>query len=414
MGWAFTLWRMVVDEQALARRFTALEPHLSERQRRLWMGVEAREIGHGGISAVARAAGVSWPTVAKAVKELDQPDESVLLAGRSRRLGAGRKPVGQRDPGLAAALSELVDPDTRGDPQSPLRWTCKSTRALAEALTAQGHPVSHSTVGDLLRGLGYSLQAAAKTREGSQHPDRDAQFRYLNDQVKDHLATGDPVISVDTKKKELVGDYKNSGWEWQPKGEPVQVNVHDFPDLAVGKAIPYGIYDIAANTGWVAVGRDHDTASFAVATLRRWWDGVGKTAYPAANRLLICADAGGSNSYRVRLWKLELARLAAETGLEITVCHLPPGTSKWNKIEHRLFSHISMNWRGRPLTSHEVVVQLISATTTRTGLRVHAELDEGAYPKGVKVSDEQMAELPLVKHEFHGEWNYTLRPHSNP
>jgi hypothetical protein len=312
------------------------------------------------------------------------------------------------DPGLVVALEALVDPDTRGDPDSPLRWTCKSTRALADALTAQGHPVSHSTVGDLLRGLGYSLQANAKTREGAAHPDRDAQFVYLAGQVRAYLDAAQPVVSVDTKKKELVGRYKNGGREGQPKGSPEQVNTHDFPGPE-GKAIPYGVYDVAANEGWVSVGKDHDTAAFAVATLRRWWQGMGAVAYPNADRLLICADAGGSNSYRTRAWKAELAEMARDTGLAVTVCHLPPGTSKWNKIEHRLFAHISMNWRGRPLESHEVVVQLIAATT-RSGLWVHAELDEGTYPTGVKVSDRDMAALPLTKHAFHGEWNYTLYP----
>jgi transposase len=371
--------------------------------------VEAREAGHGGISAVARAVGVSRPTVAKAVRELDTPG-SAAPAGRVRRAGGGRKPVTETDPGLVAALEALVDPATRGDPESPLRWTSKSTRQLADALAAGDHRVSHTTVGALLRARGYSLQAAAKTREGRQHPDRDAQFRYLTGQVNAYLAAGDPVVSVDTKKKELVGNYKNAGREWQPQGQPVEVDVHDFPDPTVGKAIPYGVYDVAANTGWVTVGRDHDTAAFAVATLGSWWRAVGRPAYPDADRLLVCADSGGSNGARLRLWKVELATLAAETGLAITVCHLPPGTSKWNQIEHRMFSHISMNWRGRPLETHEAVVQLIGATTTREGLRIHAELDDGAYPKGIKITDQQMATLPLDTHSFHGDWNYTLRP----
>ena len=398
---------MAVDEEVLARKFQTVLPRLNERERRLVLGAEARALGRGGVSVVARAAGVSRPTVTKAVAELDAPAEH---ADRVRRPGGGRKRLVDKDPALVAALEALVDPATRGDPESPLRWTSKSTRQLADALTAGGHPVSYHTVGELLRGLGYSLQAAVKAREGSQHADRDAQFRYLSGQVNDYLAAGDPVISVDTKKKELVGQYKNAGRQWQPKGEPERVNVHDFPDPAVGKAIPYGVYDVAANTGWVSVGRDHDTASFAVATLRSWWNSVGRPAYPGAARLLICADSGGSNGARLRLWKVELAALAADTGLEVTVCHLPPGTSKWNKIEHRLFAHISMNWRGRTLTSHEVVVDLIAATTTRAGLTVHAELDEREYPKGVKISDKQMATLPLRKHEFHGDWNYTLHP----
>jgi hypothetical protein len=307
-------------------------------------------------------------------------------------------------------LEALVDPATRGDPESPLLWTSKSTRELGDELGAQGHRASHVSVGRLLRSRGYSLQALAKNREGRQHPDRDAQFRYLSAQVNAYLAAGDPVISVDTKKKELVANYKNGGREWQPKGRPEEVDVHDFPDPTVGKAIPYGIYDVGANTGWVSVGKDHDTAAFAVATLGSWWRRVGQPSYPDADRLLICADSGGSNGSRLRLWKVELARLAVETGLGITVCHLPPGTSKWNKVEHRLFAHISMNWRGRPLESHEAVVQLIGATTTRAGLTVHAQLDEGTYPKGVKITDKQMAALPLHKHDFHPDWNYTLAP----
>jgi transposase len=402
---------VAVDEEVLARKFAIVLPRLNERERRLVLGAEARALGRGGLSVVARAAGVSRPTVTRAVQELEEPGPP---AGRVRRPGGGRKRLVDRDPGLVEALEALVDPATRGDPQSPLRWTSKSTRQLAEALTAAGHPVSYHTVGELLRGRGYSLQAAVKAREGAQHPDRDAQFRYLSAQVTAFLAAGDPVISVDTKKKELVGDYKNAGREWQPKGRPERVNVHDFPDPAVGKAIPYGVYDVAANTGWVSVGKDHDTASFAVATLRSWWQTVGRVGYPHAARLLICADSGGSNGARLRLWKVELAAMAAHTGLEITVCHLPPGTSKWNRIEHRLFAHISMNWRGRPLTSHEVVVDLIAATATREGLSVHAELDERAYPKGVKITDAQMAALPLARHGFHGDWNYTLRtPNAN-
>jgi hypothetical protein len=303
-----------------------------------------------------------------------------------------------------------VEPDTRGDPDSPLRWTCKSTRELAQALTAAGHPVSDDTVGRLLKQQGYRLQRTVKTLEGAQHPDRDAQFRYLNEQAKVHLAAGQPVVSVDAKKKELVGQFANGGAEWQPAGEPERVNVHDFPDSTLGKAIPYGVYDLGRNSGWVGVGTDHDTAAFAVATLRRWWQQVGRSAYPEATRLLVCADAGGSNGYRVRAWKTGLAQLATETGLAITVCHLPPGTSKWNRIEHRLCSAISMNWRGRPLESHEVIVELIGATTTQAGLRVRAELDRGRYPLGVKVCDEELAAVPLARHEFHGEWNYTIQP----
>jgi Rhodopirellula transposase DDE domain len=302
-------------------------------------------------------------------------------------------------------------PTARGDPDSPLRWTCKSTRELAATLTAHGHPVSDDTVSRLLKQQGYRLQRTAKTLEGAQHPDRDAQFRYLNQQARTQLAAGQPVVSVDAKNKELVGRFANGGAEWQPTGEPERVNVHDFPDPTLGKAIPYGVYDLGRNTGWVGVGVDHDTAAFAVQSLRRWWQQVGSHAYPRAERLLVCADAGGSNGYRVRAWKTELARLATETGLQVTVCHLPPGTSKWNRIEHRLCSAISMNWRGRPLVNHEVIVELIGATTTtRTGLRVRAELDRGRYPLGVKVGDQELAAVPLARHEFHGEWNYSIQP----
>ena len=395
------------EDRPLATKLAAVLPHLNERQRRVLLAAEARALGRGGISRVARAAGVSRATVQKAVREPDAPS---AVTGRIRRVGGGRKPRGAQDAALLAALEALVDPDTRGDPESPLRWTCKSTRQLAAALTAQGHPISHARVGALLRRQGYSLQANVKTREGSGHPDRDAQFRYLHAQVSAFTDRGLPVVSVDTKKKELVGAFKNGGREWAPQGQPERVNVHDFPDPALGKAIPYGIYDVARNTGWVNVGQDHDTATFAIESLRRWWRGVGAATYPQARALLICADGGGSNGYRLRLWKWELGRWATETGLTITVCHLPPGTSKWNKIEHRLFAHISMNWRGRPLTSHEVVVEAIGATTTRQGLRVHAELDPGTYPTRVKVSDEDLATVHLQPHPFHGEWNYTIHP----
>jgi hypothetical protein len=313
---------------------------------------------------------------------------------------------------LLAALLALVEPDARGDPMSPLRWTTKSTRNLADTLTAGGHRVGADTVANLLRAEGFSLQGNAKTVEGKQHPDRDAQFHYLNEQTKTHQADGQPVVSVDTKKKELVGEFRNAGREWHPKGEPVEVDVHDFPDKTLGKVVPYGIYDLAADTGWVNVGTDHDTAAFAVASIRRWWQAAGQDEYPQATRLMITADAGGSNGYRTRAWKTELAAFAAETGLAITVCHFPPGTSKWNKIEHRLFSHITMNWRGRPLTSHEVILNTIAATTTRTGLTVHSELDTDTYPIGITVSDQQMAHLPITRHDWHGDWNYTLHPAS--
>jgi len=382
-------------------------PHLDERQRRLLMGAEARALGHGGIRLVARAAGVREATVSLGVDELDSGGEPL---GRVRRPGGGRKRAADLDPGLRPALLALVEPQERGDPMSPLRWTTKSTRNLADELTARGHRVGADTVGDLLREEGFSLQGNAKTIEGQRHPDRDAQFRYISEQVKAHQDTADPVISVDTKKKELVGQFKNAGREWRPKGEPVATRTHDFPGDSVGKAVPYGVYDLTANAGWVSVGTDHDTAAFAVESIRRWWRSAGSSDYPLARRLLITADAGGSNGYRTRAWKAELAALAVETGLEITVCHFPPGTSKWNKVEHRLFSHITMNWRGRPLTSHQVIVQTIAATTTRTGLRVRAELDTSAYATGVQISDRQMDALPLTRHAWHGDWNYTLRP----
>ena len=345
--------------------------------------------------------------MSKGVAELESGQDPL---GRVRRAGGGRRRQADVDPGLLPALLALVEPDVRGDPMSPLRWTTKSTRRLAAELTKRGHRVSADTVAALLKEEGFSLQANAKTLEGKQHPDRDAQFRYLNEQVRGHQDAGQPVISVDTKKKELVGEFKNSGREWHPGGQPVRVSVHDFADPSLGKAVPYGIYDLAANAGWVNVGCDHDTAAFAVTSIRRWWHGQGKSTYPLATRLLITADAGGSNGYRTRAWKIELATLAAETGLTITVCHLPPSTSKWNKIEHRLFSHITMNWRGRPLTSHEVVVQSIAATTSRSGLRVHAELDTGTYPTGVRIGNADMAALPLTRHTFHGDWNYVLHP----
>ena len=391
--------------------FAVLWPHLNERQRRLLLAAEARHLGRGGVTRVAVAAGVSRQTVHQALHELEAPPGQ---PGRVRRPGGGRKKTVAKDPGVVADLEALVDPQTRGDPMSPLRWTCKSTRQLALALAGTGHHVSHRLVAALLHQQGYSLQAAVKTREGSEHPDRDAQFHYLNDQAQAFVKAGWPVISVDTKKKELVGPFKNGGQEWQPKGQPDAVNVHDFVDPTLGKAIPYGVYDVARNRGWVNVGQDHDTAAFAVESVRRWWANDGRAAYPAAQRVLICADSGGSNGYRRRLWKRELARWAADSALSITVCHLPPGTSKWNKIEHRLFAHIAMNWRERPLTSYEVVVSLISATTTQRGLHVAAALDTGTYPLGVEVSDDEFAAIPIRPHEFHGEWHYTIDPRPSP
>jgi hypothetical protein len=395
----------------LAAKFQAIFPHLDERQRRLLMGAEARALGHGGIRLVALAAEAREGTVSLGVSELESGAEPL---GRARRPGGGRKRAAEVDPGLVPALLALVGPEERGDPMSPLRWTVKSTRTLAAELTRQGHEVSADTVRDLLHEQGFSLQGNAKTIEGKQHPDRDAQFRYISGQARAHQDAAEPVISVDTKKKEQVGEYGNAGRQWRPKGDPVQVRDHDFPGQGAGKAIPYGIYDLAANTGFVNIGTDHDTAAFAVESIRRWWSARGSTDYPGARRLLITADAGGSNGYRTRAWKAGLAALAAETGLEITCCHFPPGTSKWNKIEHRLFSRITMNWRGRPLTSHEVVVSSIAATTTRAGLRVHAELDPGNYETGSKISDAQLAALPLTRHDWHGDWNYTLRPQASP
>jgi hypothetical protein len=393
--------------QVLAAKFAVIFPHLDERQRRLLLGAEARALGHGGIRLVARAAGVREATVSLGVDELEAGAEPL---GRARRPGGGRKRAADVDPGLRPALLALVEPQERGDPMSPLRWTVKSTRNLADELTRQGHKVGADTVGDLLRAEGFSLQGNAKALEGTRHPDRDAQFRYISEQVRAHQATADPVISVDTKKKELIGEFKNAGRSWRPKGQPAAVRTHDFPSDSAGNAIPYGVYDVTADAGWVNVGTDHDTAAFAVESIRRWWNAAGGSEYPRARRLLITADAGGSNGYRTRAWKTGLAALAAETGLQITCCHFPPGTSKWNKIEHRLFSHITMNWRGRPLTSHDVIINSIAATTTRTGLTVQARLDGGTYPTGIKVSNTQMAALPVSRHPFHGDWNYTLHP----
>jgi len=403
---------MEIDEQVLAAKFEAVLPHLGERQRRLVLGAEARWLGHGGIELVARASGVSRKTVSAGVAELEDGEDP--LEGRVRREGGGRKRLTETDPGLLEALDGLVEPATRGDPMTRLRWTTRSTRNLAGELRRRGHRVSHHSVARLLAAeLGYSLQGNARTLEGAQHPDRDAQFRYIDDQVSAAIAAGEPVISVDAKKKELIGPYASKGRTWQPRGRPEQVNTHDFIGRQRGKAVPYGVYDIGANAGWVAVGSDGDTAAFAVMTIRRWWHSAGKHACPDAKKLLVTADAGGSNGYRLRLWKMELARLAGELGIAITVVHMPPGTSKWNQIEHRLFSHISMNWAGQPLISHEVAVNLIAGTTTRAGLTVHAERDTASYPRGIKITDREMRELEqthITRHDWHGEWNYTLHP----
>jgi transposase len=399
--------------QVIAEKFTAMESVLDERARRLWAATEARAIGRGGISRVAEATGLSRRTIRSGLSELHAPSPPLELeatTGRTRRHGGGRKPLTEHDPKLLRALEILVDPVTRGDPMSPLRWTCKSAAKLAAELRAQGHGVSERSVNRLLHASGYSLQSNRKTIEGGDHPDRDAQFQHINKRVKVYQKQKQPVVSVDAKKKELVGRFRNGGQEWQPEGQPEGVEVYDFVKKDLGKAIPYGIYDQTTNTGWVSVGVDHDTAEFAVETIRRWWRNMGSRVYPQATRLLITADGGGSNGSRCRLWKVELQRLASETGLRISVCHFPPGTSKWNKIEHRMFCHITENWRGRPLVSREVVVNLIGHTTTETGLSVRSELDEGSYPTGREVTVEQMRGLLIRKDKFHGEWNYTILP----
>ena len=396
------------DSTGVRDRFRFLEAVLDERSRRLLAAAESKAWGPGGISAVSRATGVSRQIIRQGRKELSQPPKHP--AGRVRRPGGGRKKAKQKDPTLVADLEKLVEPTTRGHPETCLRWTCNSVRKLAEDLNRIGHRVSYPVVAELLHELGYSLQANRKTTEGDTHPDRNAQFEYIDDKVQRYIALGQPVISVDTKKKELVGDFKNGGREWRPKGNPGKVRVHDFVIPELGRVAPYGVYDLASNSGWVSVGVDHDTASFAVETIRRWWYAMGQEKYPLAERLLITADGGGSNGSRVRLWKLELQRLADETGLAIAVSHFPPGTSKWNKIEHRLFSFISKNWRGQPLTSLKVIVNLIAATTTKKGLRVHAKIDDRNYPAGVKVPDSEMAEIQLRREAFHGEWNYEILP----
>jgi hypothetical protein len=400
---------MAATEWEIRTKFKALEPVMDERLKRLWAGAEADAYGDGGIAAVERATGMSRTTIRGGRDEL-RAGARVEDVVHVRRPGGGRPRLEETSPQLVEALESLVDPVTRGDPESPLRWTSKSTRKLASELLAQGLRVSPQKVGQLLYAAGYSLQATHKTTEGSSHPDRNAQFEFINERVEQHHARGAPVISVDTKKKELVGDFSNAGREWQPAGEPVAVRVHDFIDKDLGKAIPYGVYDLASNAAWVSVGVDHDTPEFAVESIARWWRYMGKKTYPEATELLITADGGGSNGYRARLWKLELQRLADRTGLTIGVSHFPPGTSKWNKIEHRLFCHITENWRGRPLVDHETIVQLIGSVRTTTGLRVKAKLDTRTYATGIEVPDDEMDDLDIVRDPFHGEWNYTLRP----
>jgi len=398
----------VADEEAIARKFQLLAGQLDERGMRLWAAAEANAHGRGGVAVVHRATGIARSTIGRGRRELARGE--TLEGGRVRRPGGGRKRLAEKDPTLLSDLERLVDGDSRGDPGLPLRWTAKSLRALAGELRAQGHQISANSVAPLLRQLGFSLQANRKTREGASHPDRDAQFQHINAVANAALAAGQPVISVDTKKKELVGDFKNAGREWQPKGKPVPVRMHDVKDKELGKAIPYGIYDLGSDEGWVQVGIDHDTAQFAVASIRSWWKHLGCERYPNATSLTITADCGGSNGNRTRLWKVELQRLADETGLEIQVLHFPPGTSKWNKIEHRLFSFITINWRGKPLTSLETIVNLIAATTTRTGLKVYAQLDDATYPAKLKVSDAELKAVNLDGQSFQPAWNYTINP----
>lgn len=397
-------------EAQIAQRFQLMAPFLDERRRRLMAASEARALGSRAVSRVSRATGVSRQAISRGLQELDEPQGALAKTKRVRKPGGGRKRTVDIDLALRSDLERLIEPVTRGDPESALLWTCKSVRRLAEQLQGQGHRVSHRLVAELLHELGYSLQANAKTVEGGRHPDRNAQFEHIHEKVHHRMREGQPVISVDTKKKELVGDFKNGGREWRPQGEPEHVRTHDFLIPGQGRVNPYGVYDMTHNQGWVSVGVDHDTASFAVQTIRRWWRAMGQPLYPAATRLLIVAGGGGSNGSRVRLWKFELQHLADEFALRIDVCHLPPGTSKWNKIEHRLFSFITQNWRGKPLVSHEVIVNLIAATTTKGGLRVHCELDANPYPAGIKISDEQLRQLNIVRDDFHGEWNYAICP----
>ncbi len=404
----------MANQEAIAMKYRALAPFLDERKRRLWAAAEALALGRGGVTAVAGATGLHRRTIRTGIQDLQAGTLTPPASdSRVRAPGGGRKAATEQDPTLVRDLEALVEPVARGDPMSPLRWTCKSTRQLAVELNRQGHQVSHRKVAELLHGLNYSLQGTRKTREGTAHPDRDAQFAYINTQTEAFQRRGQPVISVDTKKKELIGDFRNAGREWQPVGHPEPVRVHDFIDRDLGKAIPYGVYDVATNQGWVSVGTDHDTPAFAVEAIRRWWAQMGRPTYPAATDLLITADGGGSNGTRARLWKTELQQLADETGLRITVCHFPPGTSKWNKIEHRMFCHITQNWRGRPLVSDEVIVHLIGSTTTRTGLTIRADVDTNTYPIGIKVTDAELAAVRLQPAEFHGDWNYAISPNDH-
>ena len=397
-------------EHGISDHFDSLEVTFNEKSRRIWAAAEALSAGRGGVSAVSRVTGISRTTIYQGIKELEYPENLEDAVGRTRGLGGGRKKIIDSDPELRSDLEALIEPVTRGDPESPLRWTCKSLRNLTAELVRGGHVVSHQVVGDLLRQMGYSLQSNRKTSEGKQSPDRNEQFEFINLLVEENLQQGNPVISVDAKKKELVGRFKNAGREWHPKGEPEDVNVYDFPSMAEGRATPYGIYDIGKNDGWVNVGIDKDTAEFAVESIRRWWNDIGKASYPGAEQLVITADGGGSNGSRVRLWKTQLQEFCNEIAMPIIVSHFPPGTSKWNKIEHKLFSFISMNWRGRPLTSFQTVLNLISATTTGAGLTVKAALDSNEYTKGIKITDAQMRMIDISRDEFHGEWNYTINP----
>ena len=395
------------SDAGLRAKHALLSRYLNERQRRLVAAADAQLLGHGGIATLSRITGLSRTTLHKGLQELEG---SQVPVERVRREGGGRKRKSEQDPAVVKELERLVDPATRGDPMSPLRWTSKSTAKLAEELRQRGFAISARTVGRLLHEQDYSLQSNRKTREGAAHPDRDAQFQYISQQTQAFQQRGAPVVSVDTKKKELVGDFKNGGREWQPKGTPEQVRTHDFPDKELGKAIPYGVYDLTSNHGWVSVGTDHDTAEFAMETIRRWWRQMGAKSYPGAGELLILADGGGSNGSRTKLWKMALQKLADETGIAISVCHFPPGTSKWNKIEHRMFCHITENWRGKPLVSHEVIVNLLGNTTTQKGLKIRAELDRQTYPTGIKIAKADLAELMIEKSEFHGEWNYRISP----